>query len=337
MRIEELWRELEQEARCEASQAWITRYALPEPSMPLLVGLETMSSSRALLLPLPASALPAKRDWPNCTGLELFLASLDGDAHLVVRLTDPSAKEIFATLAEDVARRVSVASTPQEAAIAMLARLRRWQRFLAAGSGGLSVERQRGLFGELYTLRELLAPCVGGAVAVASWRSPGRAHQDFQFGAAALEVKLTTAKQPISIRITSERQLDPAGTSALFLYVLMFDEREVDESLPEGPGESLPDIVRQLRAQLSHEAVDLFDDRLLEYGYLETHAYRYERRRFTKRQGRAYLVSAGFPRLTEANLPTGIGDVSYELSLSACEPFAIDSDQLLSVIRSQIE
>ena len=38
-----------------------------------------------------------------------------------------------------------------------------------------------------------------------------------------------------------------------------------------------------------------------------------------------------------ADLPTGIGDVSYELSLAACEPFAVDVDQMLASIRSLVE
>lgn len=336
MRIEELWRELELEAQSGTPPGWLTRYALPEPTMPLLVGLETANARRALLLPLPILAIPAKRDWPHCSGLEVFTTSLNGETYLGARLIDPSGTDVFVALAEDVARRVATASDPRNAAVVMLARLRRWQKFLAAGTGGLSIERQRGLFGELHTLRAIVAPSLGAAAAVASWRAPTRSHQDFQFGGAALEVKTTSAKQPVSIRITSERQLDPVGTRSLFLFVLVLDERETDEASAGGVGESLPDIVRYLRAKMPHEAIEAFDDRLLEYGYLESDASRYEARRFTKRQGHAFLVSDAFPKLTEADLPTGIGDVSYELSLAACEPFRVDVDQMLSTIRSLV-
>lgn len=60
-----------------------------------------------------------------------------------------------------------------------------------------------------------------------AWKAALAAHQDFQFSTGALEVKTTAAKQPQSVRITSERQLDDTGVGALFLHVVVVDEREV--------------------------------------------------------------------------------------------------------------
>ncbi len=48
-----------------------------------------------------------------------------------------------------------------------------------------------------------------------AWRGPEPAHQDFQFTSGAVEVKATAAKQPQSVRITSERQLDDNGSMNL--------------------------------------------------------------------------------------------------------------------------
>jgi hypothetical protein len=335
MRIEALWRELELETRPGAN-TWLTRYALPEASTPLLVGFETERNRRALLLPILTSEIPAKREWPYCHGLELFACSLDGHTHIGVRLLDAAFVDVFVALAEDVAPRVAAAANSREAATALLARLRRWQKFLAVAAGGLSLERQRGLFGELYAMRELLLHVANDSRVVQAWRSPHRSHQDFQFSAVSLEVKTTVSKQPIAIRVTSERQLDATGARSLFLYVLILDEREIEPSSGTS-GESLPELVRQLRKQLSYEALETFEDRLLEYGYLEGDVPRYESRHFAKRQGRAFAVSTGFPRLTEADLPDGIGDVSYELTLAACEPFAIDFDNVLAAIRAAFE
>jgi len=336
MRIETLWQELELEAKSGEAAAWLTRYALPEPSMPLLVALESTNNARALLLPVPNSAIPSKRDWPYCNGLEILAISVGGAMHLGVRLIDAACSDVFTALAEDVAPRVAAASDPSAAASALLARLRRWQKFLAAGTGGLSLERQRGLFGELHALRNVLLPSLSAAPAIAAWRSPLASHQDFQFSTVAMEVKTTIAKQPLSVRVTSERQLDATGTRTLFLFVLMLDERET-EAGPDAPGESLPDVVRKLRRELSPDIVEQFEDRLLEYGYLEADGPRYETRRFTKRQERAFLVSDGFPRLTEGVLPVGIGDVSYALSLAACEQFAISVEEMLVTMQRVIE
>src|SRR5262249_45932183 len=144
MRIEDVWRQLEAEARAGTASAWLTRFALPQPTQPLLVALETSCNRRALLLQLPKAAIPARRLWPQCRGLEIFSAVIGGQPHLGVRLLVPLFADVFAALAEDVAPRVAAAAQPKAASAALLSRLERWQKFLAAGKMGLSVERWRG-------------------------------------------------------------------------------------------------------------------------------------------------------------------------------------------------
>jgi hypothetical protein len=152
-----------------------------------------------------------------------------------------------------------------------------------------------------------------------------------------VEVKTTTAKQPQSVRVTSERQLDMSGIPALFLHVVVLDEREVDTDHPVA-GESLPDIVLALRQkfQTTAAAAEVFEDRLLDVGYLEADAPRYENRRFTLRREHTFRVRPGFPRLVESILPSGVGDVSYALSLAACEPFTTSVDDMLKKLRPPV-
>jgi hypothetical protein len=334
MRIEDIWLELERESQAGNAAAWLTRFALPRPSQPLLVALEGSENRRALLLPLPKAAIPRRRDWPQCTGLQVFSVVISDQPYLGVRLRDSSSADVFTALAEDVAPRVAATLDPQAAVAALLGRLRRWQKFLTASTAGLSVERQRGLHGELYTLREHLLPRLGAEAAVAAWRAPRSTHQDFQVASGAVEVKTTTAKQPQSVRITSERQLDQAGIPWLFLHVVVLDEREV-EGVHDSSGESLPDVVRALRKQLQTTAVaaETFDDRLLDVGYLEVDVPRYENRRFTLRHEHTFRVQRNFPCLVEKNLPSGVGDVSYALSLAACEPFATSIEDMLAKLQ----
>lgn len=333
MKIEEIWCQLESEAKDGNTSPWLMRYALPKPSQPLLVALETTTNRRALLLPMPKVVIPAKRDWPVCRGVEVFSIALSGEAHFGVSLIDRTECDVFAALAEDLAPRVAATSDASKAASVMLSRLRRWQKFLAAGASGLSLEKQRGLYGELYTLRTHLLPKLGATLAISAWRAPFAAHQDFQFKSGAIEVKTTTSKQPQSIQITSERQLDDSGISALFLHVVVLDEREVDgDGL--APGETLPEIVQSLRLQVQSDerALDTFDDRLLEAGYLDSDVFRYEKRQFTLRGEHTFHVISDFPRLLECDLPVGIGDVSYMLSISACEKFALPMSKGIEII-----
>ena len=152
---------------------------------------------------------------------------LGSQPHLGVRLRDPACADVFTALAEDVAPRVAAAGGAKQAAAELLGRLRRWQQFLTASHDELSVEAQRGLWGELHVLRTHLLPALGAAATVEGWKASAAAHQDFQFAGGAVEVKTTAAKQPQSVRITSERQLDDTGVGALFLHVVVVDEREV--------------------------------------------------------------------------------------------------------------
>ncbi len=331
MTIEQLW--IEMEAEAGANVAWLTRFARPQTGHPLLVALEQTTRARALLLPVPKAALPPRREWPECRGLELNSVSLASQPHLCVRLRDPACADVFTALAEDVATRVASASGAIQAVAELLGRLRRWQQFLTVARDILSIEAQRGLWGELHVHRTHLLPALGAAATVAGWKASAAAHQDFQFSGGAVEVKTTAAKQPQSVRITSERQLDDTGVGALFLHIVVVDEREV----PTGgtvPGHSLSALIADTRAELSADLVALaaFNDRLLDRGWLDTHASRYEGRRWTVRGERTYQVRRGFPRLVEVDLPTGVGDVNFALSLAACEPFAAPVSGMLGAL-----
>ena len=329
MTIEELWPEIETEAGLGGSSAgWLTRLARPDPKCRLSVGVETSSRRRGLLLRVARVAIPSRNRWPTCRGLELFARRLSGDrtdeATLGVVLKEPRFADVFTALAEDLARRVMAAGPAATQVKTLLGQLARWQKFLAASAEGLSIEEQRGLFGELHVLRAHLVPAFGSLPAVNGWTAPQAAHQDFQFATGAVEVKTTVAKQPQSVRITSERQLDDTGIAALFLHIVVLDEREV-QAARAGAGETLPALVGNLRRRVAAEAgaLETFDDHLLDAGYFDAHAPRYEGKRFSLRRELSFRVRQGFPRLLERDLAEGVGDVSYALSLSACRDFSV--------------
>ena len=228
--------------------------------------------------------------------------------------------DVFTALTEDLVRRVTDAGDSATQARAFLGQLARWQKFLSASFEGLSEEAQRGLWGELYFLREHLLPKIGVAM-VHSWKGGERAHQDFQFESSAVEVKTTLAKQPQVVRITSERQLDDSAWDVLFLNVIALDVRE-------GGGETLPDMIVSLRSKLASDATALeqFEDELLANGYHDAHAARYADRGYTVRTVGFFRVGPKFPHLVEADMPAGVGDANYALSVAACEPFRVQPD-----------
>lgn len=324
MKIEQIWAEIETEATAGNKTGWISRFSLPVPKQPLLIAFDADKRERALLLPLPQAEIPPRRLWPQCTGLEIFAVTVSGQACLGIRLKDSSAKDVFASLAEDLAPRVADAANPSEAVSRLVGRLHRWQKFLSAGTGGLDAAHQRALYGELHTLVARLIPVIG-ASAVLGWHAPKASHQDFQFSTAAIEVKTTSAKQPHSVRITSERQLDTAGINALFLHIVVVDERDVADQ-QSNQGDSLPLVVERIRVLLKNTPRELeeFEEGLLDAKYLASDAAKYSSRRYTLRSELTFRVTETFPRIVERMLPNGVGDVAYDLAVAACKPFAVE-------------
>ncbi|MHB8121849.1 MAG: PD-(D/E)XK motif protein [Desulfuromonadaceae bacterium] len=329
MRIEELWKALESDADAGKLGAggWLLRLARPKAGCPLFVGVALPSRRRAMLLQLPDTSMPPRRLWPRCKGLEALAIQMKGNTFFGVALKETRHCDVFTALSEDLARRMSEVDTPAEQVSSFLGQLTRWQKFLSASLEGLSEEVQRGLWGELHFLREHLIPAFGTG-AVAGWKGPMQAHQDFQFENGAIEVKTTLAKQPQVVRITSERQLDDNNWPALFLYVLALDVRQ------DG-GETLVSMVATLRKSLAGDAVaqEQFEDALLAVGYLDNHAELYADRGYVVRSQKAFSVKNGFPRLLEKNLPTGIGDVNYGLAVGACEPFNVNFETVVAAIK----
>jgi hypothetical protein len=329
MTIETQWTTLESEAGGLANDAWRLRLARPISGHPLFAAVS--GGRRALLLRVSASAIPPRSDWPACTGLDVLAISLDGHAYLGVMLKEARFADVFAALAEDLARRIDAADAGPTAVVEVfLGQLRRWQRFLASKVEGLSPAEQRGLWGEIHLLQTLLLPVLGPAAALAGWTGPEGAHQDFQYDSAWVEVKTTLTKQPQAVRITSERQLDDTHGPALFLHVFALESHAAG-------ADTLPARVDSMRAALvsTPAAREVFEDALLAVGYRDLDAPRYAAPGYAVRRADTFLVASGFPRIVEGPLPVGVGDVSYALDLAACSPFATTTEALLGVLANQ--
>jgi hypothetical protein len=330
MKSNEIWPQLEL-ARDTAGQhpngnvsGWVLRQLSPEPSCPLNVAVELATGRRAILLRIDASDVPSKRQWPECLGLEIF-ATKDGAQQVLfgVALKHPQHEEVFSVLADDLIDRISIATSASGRLAALLNGISSWQKFLRVAREPMSIEEQRGLWGELHVLTSHLLPTLGAEATVNAWNASEAAHQDFQFAAGAVEVKTTAAKQPQSIRITSERQLDDTGVGALFLHVVVVDERAVTEN-ESTRGKSLTSLIEHTRSLLADAGTALasLNDRLLSRGWLDAFASRYEGYRWAVRKEHTFRVQAGFPRIVEEGLEAGVGDVNFAVSLAACEPFS---------------
>ena len=248
---------------------------------------------------------------------------------LLILLLNKQHKDIFSTLCEDLIFGVSEVITEETLVEKLLERLAKWQSlFEKVGKQGLSDEAQRGLFGEIYFLRFFLNNISDKNYCLKSWLGPEKSIQDFQYSNWAVEVKTTHGNNHQKIHISSERQLDDSIIEKIFLFHLSLEIRL-------GNGESLNFLVDEVSELLNGNtlALNLFKLKLLESGHYDIHRPLYEESGYTIRQENLYRVSGNFPRITENQIPIGVGDLKYSIVLSESEEWRIDQETLLSEIQ----
>ena len=333
MNIAALYQELEQQTVRAGTAGTLERRIPTLSACDLFVGVQKPSNSRSLRVRFSSGVAAQPQQVPKFRGLEIQQHSAveDGREYLsvVLRAANPAFGSVFTSLAEDVARHVGQIGDEGQAAGAFFGRLLQWQRLLERqGAEGLTPEEQRGLYGELWFLREHVIPALPLTEAVGAWTGPERTAKDFQFPGSAVEVKTTTARQHQNLQITSEKQLDDAGLNALFLCHLSLEAAQ-------GTGESLPEIVAALRHSTggSPLAAQSLEDRLLEAGYLDVHGALYRAVGYLMREVNLYRVQDGFPRIVERDLLAGVGDVRYSISAAECRHHAASAEQMTTFMQ----
>ena len=266
---------------------------------------------------------------PQTRGIEMQFARLGNDVgELRVVLTDNQLREVFNPLASDIASTAQAQTGPAAAVLAAVDRFEHWRRMLQSlADTGLAPEARRGLFGELAILRGHLLPAMAAADAVRAWTGPTATNQDFQLPCTAIEVKTSSGKEPQTLVISNERELDEKGVPRLILAHLSLDERR------GGTGESLNAAVDRTRdAAADPAARALLDDLLVRAGYLQQQRELYDEPRYTVRKQRFWHVTGDFPRITEADLRPGVGDCRYRISTAGLEPYLMTTEQLAAAM-----
>lgn len=247
---------------------------------------------------------------------------------LLLTLGNPALNDLFAVFSEDLIAQIGQ-QTAQEPMLTLLVdRLEHWRALFESYSpAGLSAEAQWGLFGELWFLRKRLTETTDATRCLTGWTGPTGAVHDFQWPTVAVEVKTSVAVNPQQFYVSNERQLDDAGLGHLILLFLALDAKPI--ARPDA-GETLNDLADAVAHSLQSTPALLnqFRLRLYETGYFPEHRARYDQPGYTVRQSRWFRVGEGFPRLREADVPTGVGELRYAVSLAACGPFEVGENNV---------
>lgn len=268
---------------------------------------------------------------PKLNGINVLLERRSGDgARLVMTLEERDHFDIFRALCGHLLE--ATASHPRGANGSglhlVLRRLFDWHNMLRRRREALlTTEEIIGLVGELLFLRDQILSRTGEAQGVAAWRGALRDEQDFAIGAWQIEVKTQLSTSDHRLQISSEAQLDTAGSRLLLCHQTIsrapagrasFSLNALVDELTRGFTAAGPLILDQFEAALE--------------------ACRYSRREeydepeWLLIERRLFEVRDDFPRLTAAMLPSGIHAVSYSIALSACQRFAVDLEQMLTEV-----
>ena len=328
MSLEAQWETLERRLPDDRSGQMMQRIH-PHASVDLFIAAQRRDPHRTMELRVGAAASPT--DLPDGTrGIALAahpVPTEPGRTALTLELREAAGTALFATVCTDIADVLRRCEDEEHAVAGLLNRFLRWTRLLQRAPEGLSPQRQRGLYGELWSLRDVLAPAIGLPAAIAAWTGPDDAPRDFEHHGAGVETKVSAANEPQVVVINGERQLDDAGLRSLHLVHLSLE-------MLHGSGETLPDIVHAVRGLAAGGPVeDLLEDLLLASGYSDAHASRYQHDGYTLRRLSIMRVAGDFPRLTEDRLPDGVGSVRYRLAIDACRDHEVQPSMLTAALK----
>ena len=323
----EIQADIAKERNISAPQAM--RKITEKNGIDIVFAIHVNSGTRAVYFSV--GKITTKKPFPKWKGIDIQIVKLPayGNDCDYVSLTQLPLSEgyIFEIVAEDLRSELSTAPEASEALSVIYAVLTKWRDFFQSEKDLLmSPERQQGLYGELCFLEE----CIDllGSSAVLHWAGSNDETHDFYIASDAVEVKTTSVQAPYYAHINSEYQLDGSDVPGR-LFLRFFALRKSQSS-----GERLRDIVKRLRQKLVVDPNMLlqFNAKILKYGYLDEVAELYVSGFFVRDQY-YFDVSDGFPRIAKRDLPAGVADLSYSISVAQCISFATDKASVFTRLR----
>jgi hypothetical protein len=260
-------------------------------------------------------------------GLLIHVFDFDDYKELNIYLLDNQLKDIFSLFIENILEEVSTCVTENEALVETSNVVLKWKKlFDRINFQGLTLEGQKGLIGELLLFNSFLDENYSIDNLLESWTGPDYEDKDFLFGSKGVEVKFTTSKTP-KIKITSERQLDAQNLS--HLYLILYVAEQVKDR-----GFSLNSVVEQIRNKITsnHNAMKFFNERLILVGYYDEDFENYNNQ-YALKNNYKYSIENDFPKIVSSDLPSGVFNASYYIELSAIEPFVVNVESIIELVK----
>lgn len=303
--VEPIWRNLEL-----SMQYGAMRRVSENSTADFFCGLD--STGRRGLILVSATEPPVA---PTFTSVEIIVSRrTDGHWALTMWLNDPRLESVFSTFCDSLIEAVSSYASLYRAA-EMLTYILNSKRLLEESTPSLlSVQRIRGLIGELLAFKESLA-LYPVEIVLSSWTGPFRTPQDFAFPRLFVEVK-AVVPTATTVKISSFDQLDRSEDVAIVLVVYV-----LAEILPNAFSNgqlSLSALVGELQLLLKADPILIndFTQKLKAAGYQDDPYY--DTRTFRVESKFYFAVGTKFPKIGRAQIPNGVTDGVYHIALANC-------------------
>lgn len=230
-----------------------------------------------------------------------------------IECNDNSGYSIFNLIGGEIA--TALLGTNENKAKIVSDILLQWRHFWSSQPRHLlPIEKQIGLFGELWFLNRWLIPKYGLNVLLC-WKGPSGNKYDFEFPERFFEVKTSNSPKGHIHIIHGIDQLDTPEIGELLLFSLCLRENDID-------GISLQSLINNCRSLLTDtpENLEVFETGLFNLGYSPIYANDYDKLKYSIADNLLFLVDNEFPKITSKSfreeLSPGIEEITYLINLN---------------------
>jgi hypothetical protein len=325
--IASIWNEYEQESK--------PKYGMLKTEVRVNDHLECficyipVTDSKVFQLTLKKETVVKPHQLRKFSGVEIqTLLTKSGVQYFTLILLNNELTDLFTLFIEDILDKLKPIGSSVYAMSVINQRVGYWKKLFSKATGELlSVEKQRGLFGELFFLILLLKNSSNHQEVLQAWRGAESANQDFAKNGNAVEIKTSKANNP-SVHISNEQQLDFTIWDHLFLGLISVAETT-------GNRNSLAAIIEEIRDLVNHEPelIEEFDTKLESAGVSGDMMEYYNEVSYSVNNVRFFRVQDGFPVILRGNIQSdAIYNVKYQIDISSCGLFESLEEDVIKIM-----
>jgi hypothetical protein len=243
--------------------------------------------------------------------------------HLIlIKLNDFNFIDLFNDLILSLYSKIRYLQEAKDSSEELIYSFYKWAEFFEDRlSSKLSIEEIRGLFGELFVLKEFLEQSNISNIndVLDSWKGPYDTTNDFIFDKKNIEIK-TKETSKSTVRISSEFQLEQEFDKGLELLVVSILTDLVN-------GKSIFDLLNDVVQLIRNYNGDLsiLYRALNQKGITIKSSKEYNNYRFIVTKINTYNCGIeGFPKLSVSDLPNEITNLKYNLRTNTLDSYLID-------------